>query len=54
MILLVDVDRIAINGFTANPLNRSIVMHLVKTLSTLILNDLEKLGLQEERIERKM
>jgi hypothetical protein len=30
-------------GLAANPLNKSIVMQLVKTLSTLILNDLKKL-----------
>jgi hypothetical protein len=30
-------------GLVANPLNRSIDMHLVKMLSTLILTDLEEL-----------
>jgi hypothetical protein len=30
-------------GFAANPLNRSVDMHLVKMLPTLILTDLEEL-----------
>ena len=32
------------SGFTANPLNRSsVIMHLMKTLLTLILTDIEEL-----------
>jgi hypothetical protein len=41
-ILLVDVDRIVFTGVVANLLNRSVDMHLVKMLLTLILTDLEE------------
>jgi hypothetical protein len=43
LILLVDVDRMSSSGLAANPLNMSVDMHLIKTLSTLILTDLEEL-----------
>jgi hypothetical protein len=43
LILLVDVDRIVFIGLAANPLNRSVDIHLVKMLPTLILTDLEEL-----------
>jgi hypothetical protein len=39
---LVVVDRIVFTGVAANLLNRSVDMHLVKMLLTLILTDLEE------------
>jgi hypothetical protein len=43
LILFVDVDHIVFIELAANPLNRSVDMHLVKMLPTLILTDLEEL-----------
>jgi hypothetical protein len=43
LILLVDVDRIASIGVSANPLNRSVDTHLMKMLPTPTLTDLEEL-----------
>ena len=59
LILLVDVDRIIFIGIRANPLNRSVDMHLVKMLPTLILTDLEELevakrtGAREKNNEKR-
>jgi hypothetical protein len=59
LILLVDVDLLSSLGLAADHLNRSIDMHLVKMLPTLILTDRERLevanrtGSRVKGIDRK-